>query len=234
LILAFQVPELSTDAATLPASGFIPARIGSTASYQYDATESGTSGNISIHTSLTISRTSADKLSVALKTADGKSAEREALIGDDGSLQPFAPRSLGTPSPSPTPTQAPRHRPIPTITESPRPKARHEPPAIPEPVLEVAAMLAAAETEGTYPRTWRHALDSSSVPFVLSLSRNENGPVSVFTADGGGSGNAIHVEAAVRDGRFVNARGTLQVVTSNMDQTATSTTTWSITPVSGT
>ena len=231
--MLLEAHELFAAAATVPTSGFIPARVGATATYQYDATESGTLGNMPIHTSLTITRTGADEISVMLKTADGRSDVREALIGDDGSLQPFAPRISATPSPSPTPHQAPRHRPIPTITDSPRPQAKHEPAGIPEPVLELASMLAATDADGTYPRTWRHSLSSSNVPFVLSLSRNDNGSVSVFVADGGGSGNLIHVEATVRDGKFVSARGTLQIVTSNMDQTQTSTNRWSITPSLG-
>lgn len=228
LLLMLLVGELSTVAATLPASGFIPARIGATATYQYEATESGTTGNASVHTSFAITRTAVDEISLALQATNGQRVTREALIGDDGSLQPFAPRNSPTPSPSATPTEAPRRRVIPTITDSPVPRMRTELPAIPEPVLELAAMLAAASADGTYPRTWMHGLNATDVPFVMSLSRSDSGPVSILVADGGGSGNMIHLEATARDGKFVSARGTFRVVTSNMDQTKTATTIWSI------
>gem|GEM_PF-4998922 len=234
MLLTPAAADSSAIAASLPVSGFIPARIGSTAAYQYEATESGTTGNVSVHASFTITRTAADEISLALQLPDGQRVIREALIGDDGSLQPFAPRNSPTPAPSATPTETPRRRVIPTITDSPVPRARTELPGIPEPVLELAPMLAASVPDGTYPRTWMHALSASDVAFVLSLSRSDNGPVCVLVADGGGSGNAIHIEATARDGKFVSARGTLRVVTSNMDQTKTATTIWSITQVAGT
>jgi hypothetical protein len=233
LLLMLSVAELSTIAATLPISGFIPARIGTTATYQYEATESGTTGNVSVHTSFAITRISADEISLALQAPDGQRVIREALIGDDGSLQPFAPRNSPTPGPSATPTETPRHRPVPTITDSPAPRARTELPGIPEPVLELAPMLAAAVADGIYPRTWMHALNASDVPLVLSLSRSDSGPVSILVADGGGAGSVIHLEATAHDGKFVSARGTFRVVTSNMDQTKKVTVIWSITQVEG-
>jgi hypothetical protein len=232
-LLMLLVAELSTIAATLPVSGFIPARVGTTATYQYEATQSGTTGNVSVHTSFAITRTAADEISLALQAPDGQRVTREALIGDDGSLQPFAPRNSPTPAPSATPTETPRRKPIPTITDSPVPRARTELPGIPEAVLELAPMLAAAGAEGAYPRTWTHALSASDVPFVMSLSRSDTGPVTILVADGGGAGNAIHLEATAHDGKFVSARGSFRVVTSNMDQTKTATVIWSITQVAG-
>ncbi len=153
------------------------------------------------------------------------------MIGDDGSLQPFAPTVSGSAigSPSVSPSAHPRIRhPVPTITDSPAPQPRHVAPAIPEPVSETASLLAAAAAEGSYPRTWTHALSSDAVPFVLSLSRSDNGGSTTFVADGGGSGNVIHIESSVRDGKFAGAHGTLRIVTSNMDQTQTTTTIWSL------
>jgi hypothetical protein len=154
------------------------------------------------------------------------------MLGDDGSLQAFSTRDLGaTASPSPTPTATPRGKRTPEIvmaSSSPRPV--RQPEAIPEPISETAALLVAAAAEGRYPRTWTHTLAGSSVPYVLSLSRTDANGSSTFIADGGGSGNQIHIEATIRNGQFTDARGTLRVVTSDMDQTQTLTTVWSIAP----
>jgi hypothetical protein len=228
-LTAQHASELSTAAATVPYSGFIPERVNATALYQYAATESGTAGDSSVHATVEITRTTPTGIAIALKTAIQPRHVFEAMIGADGSLEPFAPNATPLVTPSASPSAHPRARhPVATITDSPVRPPRREEPTIPEPILQLASLLAAVDSEGLYPRTWRYALSSSAVPFVLSLSRNENGTSTTFVADGGGSGNAIHIEATVRGGKFSEARGTLRIVTSNMDQTQATTTTWSL------
>ena len=157
------------------------------------------------------------------------------MIREDGSLQAVSRNAAASSaSASPTPTARPRYRRAApatwTPTASPHPSEQQRN-VVPEPISQTAALLVAAASDGTFPRTWSHALSNDSVPFVLSLFRTDAGTSSTFVADGGGSGNLIHIEATVRDGRFQSAHGTLRVVTSNMDQTQTETTIWSITPV---
>lgn len=213
--------------------GFVPSSIGTVATYEYVAGNTGDGrASASVHSIVTITRISADEVRIAARQEGFQPSQPvTAMIRDDGSLDALA-RSAETATASPTPSGRPRIRhAVPTITDSPVPQQRRVAPAIPEPISETASLLAAAATEGSYPRTWTHALGNGSVPFVLSLSRNDEGTSSTFVADGGGSGNVIHIEATVRGGTFVRARGTLRVVTSNMDQTQTVTTIWSITPV---
>jgi hypothetical protein len=220
----------------LPLYGYIPSGIGSSVSYRYEASTTGNaSASGSVHAVVTVTRISDDEVRVDAHQ-EGVQASRPvtAMIREDGTLQALSQNAAGsTALPSPTPTASPRQRRSAPATfvplASPRPSAPQRE-SVPEPISQTAALLTAAAAEGTFPRTWSHALSSNSVPFVLSLARNDDGASSTFVADGGGSGNLIHIEAIVRGGRFVSAHGTLRVVTSDMDQTQTLTTIWSITP----
>jgi hypothetical protein len=95
-------------------------------------------------------------------------------------------------------------------------------------------MLSAAAAEGDFPRTWTYTLSGGNgAQYTLSLQKTDSGTSSLLIADGGILGNAIHIEATIRKGVFVGARGTLKLVTSDMDPTKITTTIWNLTPQGG-
>ena len=235
LFLFLSLPALISATNASPLYGLVPSSIGSSSSYRYEASNSGNTSAGSVHAVVTITRMSDDEVRIdARQEGVQPRPPVTAMISEDGSLQALSRSAAGaSASPSPTPTASPRQRRSAPATfvplSSPRPLERQSE-IVPEPISQTAALLTAAVAEGSYPRTWRHALNNNSVPFVLSLTRNDDGLSSTFVADGGGSGNLIHIEATLRQGKFVSAHGTLRVVTSDMDETQTVTTIWSITP----
>ena len=213
---------------------FVPPQVGDTVTYLYQAhSTAGTEAREYV----TLARTSAEQVTVALTPEIGQPVAFLETVESDGLLVPTT-TSAVTPfpdlpgaSPSPAPTRQPGRRGYgrePQPQPSSEPRVNYAPPELPRQVLEIASLVVVASGPGASQRTWTFAATPGSPPVTLNLTRNVSGGDTLFVADGGGYGSAVHLEAIFRRGIFVGARGTERTVIYGVDPSQQPTTTWSL------
>lgn len=214
---------------------FLPAKVGDSVTYRYEATESGSHSSGTTREAITLTRASSDDVAIDMLPNAARTAPTTAMIMEDGTLQAITPQEtparIASPSPSPSAKgrarvprgSQPSFQPVLIPTAIPEARAR-----FPQALSEVLSLLVTAGAPGEFPRTWIFTPSTLSGPLTLSLSRSVDGERTTFVADGSALANSVHVEVIVRPDGFVGARGTTKIVVSNVDQTQLLTTSWTL------
>ena len=194
-----------------PNPSLIPARVGGSVSYHYDAIETGQRGTTTTRAVLTITRVVNDRVTITVTPDEGPATAVAARLGRDGVLRPDyadSRSSVGPAGGGPT-SDIPMDRPLGGLPGDAPGPSRYSVagftrnleirPAIPESVRVLAALLASRPAAGTNARTWPFAAavqsSESSVP-MTGRAGEARGSETTVVADG--SGDVLI--AAARDG----------------------------------
>ena len=184
------------------APSLIPARVGSSVSYHYDAIEAGPRGTTATRAVLTITRVVNDRVTITITPDDGRAAAVAARFGRDGALRPDYADGRSAPGPaggSPAASDIPLDRPLGGLPGDAPAPSRYSVAGftrnveirtpIPESVRVLAALLASRPAAATNARTWPFAAavesSESSVPMTARAGESRGSETSVV-ADGSG------------------------------------------------
>lgn len=197
---------------TQPNPSLIPARVGGSVSYHYDAIETGQRGTTTTRAVLTITRVVNDRVTITVTPDEGPATAVAARLGRDGALRPDyadARSSAGRAGGGDATADIPLDRPLGGLPGDAPGSSRYSVagftrnleirPAIPESVRVLAALLASRPAAGTNARTWPFAAavqsSESSVPMT---GRAGEARASESTVVADGTGDVLI--AAARDG----------------------------------
>jgi len=168
---------LAPPPAPSPATSLIPAHVGGSVSYHYDAIETGPRGTTNTRAVLTLTRVVNDRVTITVTPDEGPATAVVARVGRDGAL-----RADSTDAPS---SDIPLDRPL-GAGFAP---AREAHTAIPESVRVLAALLASRPATSTNARTWPFAaiVQSSESSVAMTARAGEShGTETTVIADGSG------------------------------------------------
>jgi uncharacterized membrane protein YgcG len=189
----------STALAPPPAPSLVPARVGGSVSYHYDAIETGPRGTTTTRAVLTLTRVVNDRVTITVTPDEGPATAVVARLGRDGALQADA-----TNAPS---SDIPMDRPLGGLPGDARGfvPARAARVAIPDSVRVLGALLASRPATGTNARTWPFATvvqSSESSVAMTARAGDSHGTETTLIADGSGE---VQI-AAARDSAAAQPR----------------------------
>jgi hypothetical protein len=174
-----------------PATSLIPAHVGGSVSYHYDAVETGPRGTTNTRAVLTLTRVVNDRVTITVTPDEGPATAVVARLGRDGALRADSGADA---------SDIPLDRPLGGFTPVREARA-----AIPQSVRVLAALLASRPATGTSARTWPFAAavgPSESSVAMTARAAEAHGTETTVVADGTGE---VQI-AAVRDGTATQPR----------------------------
>lgn len=110
-----------------------------------------------------------------------------------------------------------------TASPAPRPQEAR----LPTSILALSSLLSNASVPGVFPRSWLFTASPGNSPVTMNLSRTAANGETIFVGDAGNV-SSLHVEATVRSGRFVSARGSEKLPQPGTQTDQSPTATWTI------